>query len=281
MKAKGYCCLNGKMIPLEKAGVNLYDLGVLRGYGVFDVARTYSQKPFLLKEHLDRLENSASALNLKVPLSQKKLSALVSRLIRKNKFNNGREAIIRTIITGGETDDGFSLNGKPPTMFILIEEFKNLPRFFYEKGAKLITANYQREMPRVKTINYINAIRLQELRKKSGALEILYTFGGKALEAATSNFFVFKKDRLITPKDNVLLGIIRNLVLKLAKRDFKTEERVLSLREVARADEAFITATNKDIVPVVKIGNLTVGNGKVGARTRHLMKKLSDYVQKR
>jgi len=270
-----YCYLNGKIIPLNKAGISLNDLGILRGYGVFDFLRTYNGRPFFLKEHLRRLKSSAKILNLKLPGAFKELAALVNELLLKNKF---KESTVRIVLTGGRTNDGITY--RKPTLFILVEKLRKLPPSVYQKGVKLITYEYQREIPKAKMLNYITAASLQNLRRRKKAFEILYTSKGQILEATTSNFFIFKNNTLITPKDKILLGITRDVVIKLAQSKFKVEERDIPLRELSRAAEAFITATSKEIVPVVKIDSKLIGNGKVGQNTKYLMNLFQDYTKK-
>lgn len=270
-----YCYLNGKIIPVNKGGVSLNDMGILRGYGVFDFLRTYNGKPFFLKEHLRRLKNSAKILNLKLPGTLEELAALVNGLLLKNKF---KESTIRIVLTGGKTDDGITCS--KPTLFILINKLQKLPLSVYQKGVKLITYEYQREIPKAKTLNYITAASLQNLRRRKKAFEILYTSKGQVLEATTSNFFIFKNNTLVTPKNKILIGITRNIVVKLAQSKFKVEERDIPLRELSQAAEAFITATSKGIVPVVKIDSKLIGNGKVGKNTKCLMDLFHQYTKK-
>lgn len=270
-----YCYLNGKIIPVNKGGVNLNDMGILRGYGVFDFLRTYNGRPFFLKKHLGRLKGSAKMLNLKLPVSLTELAAAINKLLLKNKF---KESTIRIVLTGGKTSDGITC--RKPTLFILVEKLQKLPFSVYQKGVKLITHKYQREIPEAKTLNYITAASLQSLRKSKKAFEILYTSGGLVLEATTSNFFIFRNNTLITPKNKILTGITRDVVIKLAQSKFKVEERDISFQGLSRATEALITATSKEIVPVVKIDSKLIGNGKVGKNTKYLMDLFHQYTKK-
>ena len=273
-----YCYLNGKIIPEEKANINLKDIVFFRAYGIFDFLRTYNKKPFLLKKHLDRFQKSAQFLNLKIPVSQREIVEIIKKLILRNKF---RESAIRMILTGGKVKDflGADYNKDSPTFFIICDELKELKKEFYENGINLVTYEYQKEFPRVKSLNYIVAINLyQSLCRKKNAFDILYCHNGFVLEATTSNFFIFERDKLLTPKENILLGITRNLVLKLAKRKFKIEERNIPLIELKKATESFITSTTKGILPVVKIDNKSIGDGKVGKNTKYLMKLFYQYT---
>ena len=121
---------------------------------------------------------------------------------------------------------------------------------------------------------------MQNLCKRKKAFDILYTQNGFLLETTTSNFFIFKKDKLLTPKKNILIGLTRNFVIKLAKNKFKVEERDIDLKELERAEETFIASTTKEILPVVKIDNKIIGNGRVGKKTKYLMDLVHQYTQK-
>ncbi|MEI6288598.1 MAG: aminotransferase class IV [bacterium] len=283
-----YCYLNGKILPTTQAKISINDIGVLRGYGVFDILRTYNGRPFMIKDHLDRLGRSASLLNLRVPLSQTKLKEIIHKLLLKNKL---KEARIRIVLTGGVSQNGFNYNPKTPTLFILIEKLEDLPRSLYENGAKLTTLEYQRDLPSAKIINYQMGIKSNHLKAKNNALEILYTKKGKVLEGVGSNIFIFKKNTLITPKDNILLGTTRNFVIKLATanhpspllgkdgKPFKVEEREVSVKELLGADECFITSITKDILPIVQIDDKKISHGKVGENTKKLMTAFAVYAK--
>ena len=291
--AKKYCYLNGRIVSLGKAGIHPTDIGFLRGYGVFEFLRTYNGKPFLYKEHIERLKNSAKALNLKLNISEEELKKIINKLLLKNKFN---ESTIRIVLTGGKIIGGMEFNSS--TLLILVDELKNLPANVFKNGIKLISFEHKRIMPEAKTLNYIPAVKLfSGEMKKQKAFEVLYMYNNRVLECSTSNFFIFsakggsasggKNTTLITPKKNVLIGTTRDLVVKLAKKEFKVEERDIKISELKTADEAFITATNKEIIPVVKIGAQKIGDakpaterGNVGKNTKILMKLFRDYTEK-
>lgn len=289
---KKYCYFNGKIILAEKIKVSPYDLGILRGYGVFDLARTCNGKPFLLKEHFVRLKNSAKELGLKLNLKESNYKKIVEKLLELNDFHKNRsvssagsrndlnQANIRTVLTGGISENAFSYNPGKETFYVLIEKFKPLPEMVYKKGAGAITLDYQRVFPRAKVTNYAAAIKNQKEKEKRNALEIIYTRNGNALEASTSNFFIFKNGALITPKDNILLGITRNLTVKLAKKEkFKVEEREVKTDEIYSAEELFLTATNKGIAPITKVDGKKIGNGRVGKNTKVLTEALERFME--
>ncbi len=275
MKPYGY--INGKIIPGNKMFVSSYDIGILRGYGIYEGITTHNNKPFYLKAHLKRFRDSAKKLGIKIPLSDTEISEIINQLIRKNKF---KRTNLRMILTGGETLNGIEFEQNKPTFYILAEEWKPVPPETYTRGAKIITENHKRFIPEIKTTNYINAVRLQEKRKKSKAIEILLISDGEVLECSTSNIFMFKNKKLITAQKEVLPGITKKAVLDVAKRNFKIEERKINLEEILKADEIFITSSYKDIVPIVKIDKEIIGSGKVGENTKKVMSLFYDLTKK-
>jgi len=266
--------LNGQIIPQQNAGLPLNDIGVLRGFGVNDVLRTYNRKPFMLGHHLDRLAASAKHLHLKVPYSKEVLTQAIYDLIESNTTG---EASIKVVVTGGPTHDGLNFDPETPTCFILIEELPVMPEHYYTDGICLISDNHQRLVPEAKTLNYLNAIKNIPRKLDAGAYEILYHHNGALREAATSNIFLFHGDTLVTPDAHILKGMTRRVVLDLAKDHFTIQERPVRLVELFAASEVFLTATNKGVLPVVALDGRPVGGGKVGTRSQKLGKLLHEH----
>ncbi|MEK7520119.1 MAG: aminotransferase class IV [Patescibacteria group bacterium] len=271
-----YCYLNGKIIPEKNAKVSVTDIGVLRGYGAFDVIRTYRGTPFLFNEHFARTEKAARALGVRMPIAKEKLLRVMLTLVKKNGFS---EAAIRVVLTGGPAIGGIRFHKHTPTLYILATKLELPPPHAYTHGVTLMTHEYRREHPEVKTLNYFDAVSLQKKLRARGAFEILYVWEGDVLEASTSNFFIFRGDTLVTPKDGVLKGVTRNKVIARARRYFQVRERDVPMKEVWEADEAFITATNKDVVPVTRIDGTKIGNGNVGPRTRRIMALFRAFME--
>ncbi|MBT3412988.1 MAG: amino acid aminotransferase [Candidatus Jacksonbacteria bacterium] len=262
-----YCYLNGAIIPFKNASLPLNDLGVLRGYGIFDYIRARNGKFCFIDRHIDRFFGSAKKMGLQVPITKEKLFNTLTELIQKNKDPN---AHARIVLTGGESSNGISKDGEE-NMYILFHEDDPFPGEVYTEGVKLMTIPYQRDLVDIKTLNYAPAVKNQAQQKKEEAFEILYTPDGCITEASRANFFLWNGDVLVTPKEGILHGITRDVVLELAQKDYKIEEREVKIGELESATEAFITATGKDIVPVVKVDNMVVGDGKVGRNTQKLM----------
>ncbi len=270
-----YCFHNGKIIPSSEAKVHISDLGLVRSYAVFDFFRTYGGKPFRMPDYLARFRNSAANLRLPFEYSDEELSNIINELLVKSGL---KEAGIKMILTGGESEDSMTI--EKPNFFIQVMPLTELSDDHYTDGVKLITYAYQREIPVVKSTHYLNAIKLQPLKEKNAAYDILYYFDNKVLEVPRNNFFLIKGDTLVTPKDDVLLGITRKVVLELACDHFKVEERVVDLNELQEADEAFVTGTTRRIVPVVQIDDYLIGDGRVGEGTEKLIELFQDYINR-
>jgi branched-subunit amino acid aminotransferase/4-amino-4-deoxychorismate lyase len=262
---------------MEEAKVSVLDIGLLRGYGLYEGIAAFRGKPFHFADHWNRLLSGAHILNLNVPVTEETAERAIAEIIEKSGY--GERANVRIILTGGETIAGIEYNFENPTFYIVAEKWESLPREVYEKGGKLVTYRHMRELPEYKTINYIRAVNLQNWRKNERAVEILYTYDGEVLECATSNMFIVKNNTLITPDEDILKGITRKVVLEIAKNlGLGIEERVVEESELKTADEIFITSSFKDIVPIVRIDDLEVANGEVGTVTKSLMTEFAKVI---
>lgn len=265
--------LNGKFVADTDAKVSINDLGFLRGFGVFDLAAIYNGQVFLEDEHLARLENSARLLGLNLPKTISNIKDISRQLIIKNKTKNG---LIRWILSGGVSAHFV----EQETFAILIEKDPNYPQEYFSKGIKVITTNLKRELPAVKSLNYQIAYSHYPKMDKVGAFEMIYTPDDKVLEATTSNLFIIKNNKVYTPKKDMLLGITRQKVIELCKKNkIDIEECDIFKDDLLNADEVFITATTKKVMPVVKIENNKVGSGKVGPITKKLIELFDNYIE--
>jgi branched-chain amino acid aminotransferase len=265
-----YCYLNGKIVPIQEAKIPITDIGLLRGYAIFDSIAAMNGSIIFFDEHYERFVRSARIMHLKIPVSKHKTEAMIYKLLRKNHFSSSR---IKLVLTGGKLLGGLDYDVRSANLFILVQKGSIPKEKDYLQGVKLITYEHQREISAAKSNDYITAVNIQSLRRRAGAAEILYIFEGKVLEATTSNFFIVKGERLITAKNDVLKGIVRGKIVQCAKKFMDVEERIVKASELRTADEAFITSTFKKVLPVVRINNLVIGNGRVGQKTKLLMEQ--------
>ena len=265
--SNNYSIINGEFIPKNEARISISDLAIQRGYGIFDYFRTVNFNPLFLEDHLDRFYYSASEMHLEVEQNREQLKELIYHLIEKN---NLPDSGIKLTLTGGYSDDGYSMGN--PNLIITQSIFKYDPGNF-EKGLCLMTYNHQRQLPQVKTIDYLQAVRLQPLLKEKNAEDILYHKDGEITECPRANFFVVTQDdEIITADENVLKGITRKKVLELEGFAFK--EKNINLRDIPAIKEAFISSTTKNILPVLKIDGKKIGNGIPGEITTAIYNKI-------
>ena len=269
--------INGQYVKEEEAKISILDLCVLRGFGVFDYLRTYAGRPFHLKDHLQRLQYSTEHIGLKLPHSLDEIENIVHTVL---KNNNLTEASLKMLITGGISQDQLT----PPScgnLILFAYPFTPCPREFQTNGIKVITTRLNRSIPTSKTTQYIPAILALQQGKAQNAQEALYlNTQEEILEATTSNFFAFKEDTLYTCTSNeVLLGITQEVVRQLASPHFPIITRALHYSDIATMQEAFITSSNKEVVPVTQIDSMKIGNGLVGPKTKKIMALFQAYTQ--
>lgn len=274
------CYVNGQFVKLSAATISAQDLGLLRGIGVFDFLRTYRLVPFELAAHVRRLANSARLVGIHLPLSQKKFGAICLDLCQRNAAL--REVTLRLIVTAGSTSDGFWPDG-PATVVILVSPHHAYPASLYRLGCGVTTTLLSRELPEAKTTNYVAARAALVEAKKAGAVEALYVnAAGDVLEGTTSNIFAIRQGRLITPREGILSGITREIVLQVARKKSGLEvcEEPLALTLLRGAEEAFLTSSNREVMPVTRVDRQRIGAGKVGPHTRRIMALFRAYTQR-
>lgn len=269
--------MDGEFLPEENAKIPVNDLAVLRGYGIFDFFRTYGGKPFHLKDHLKRLEHSARSIELKLPLSIEKIHDIVMETLKKNHH---KDSNVRIVVTGGQTEDFITPCGKP-RLLVMVTEVCTYPEKWYRDGVKIITVPLERQIPAAKSLNYLSAILALKDAYEKNAVEAVYTDrDGNLREGTTSNFFLFNQGKMITPgTKDILPGITRQVVLELAKHEFEVQIREIHIDELSQAQGAFLSSSNKQILPVVQVDDLIIGDGKPCPQTRLIMKRFEDYTR--
>jgi D-alanine transaminase/branched-chain amino acid aminotransferase len=246
--------VNNTFLPAEAAALSVNDLSIQRGYGIFDFFKTIRGTPIFLDDHLDRFYRSADRMRLPVGKTRGELRAIIAELQRLNDF---QDSGIRITLTGGVSTDSISL-GRPN--LVVTQHPMAPPGKECVPPVRLISYPHQRQLPDVKTIDYLMAIHLQPHILERGAFDVLYHNNGIITECPRCNFFlVTADDVLVTPARNMLKGITRMKVLAFAYANSKVEERDVLLSEIPAAKEAFITSTSRHIIPVSQIDDIPVG----------------------
>ena len=266
---------DGKFLKADKVTLSISDLALIRGYGVHEFIRAYDNVPFHLDMHLDRLEKSAKKLFIDLPHSLDEIKTIISELINLSSFN---EIAIKLLLTGGESHDFFSPAGKPSFIAIAFPLPPNRIEH-YRKGIKLLTKQHMRSYPEAKGTNYLSAIMGSLEAKKMSAHGVLFIDpAGNVLECGRENFFAVRKNTLITSKDGILKGITREIVLKISKQLCGLEERAVHKNEIPTFDGAFVTSTQKEIMPVGGIDNIKFIKGAAHPLIQKLISEFSAYV---
>jgi branched-chain amino acid aminotransferase len=265
-----YAIINSEIVPYEKAFIHASDLAIHRGYGIFDFLKVASGHPYFLNDYMDRFYHSASVMRLTIPLERNALTDLVFKLIKLNAMESSG---VKMILTGGYSPDGYQPDR--PNLIITQHELVLPPAELIRKGVYVITHEYVRDIPTVKTINYTMGIWLIDKIKAAGAYDVLYCKDRMISEFPRSNFFIVRKDGVVvTPAENVLAGVTRKNILKAASRHFEAIEGDVTLEDVSEAREAFITSTTKRVLPVVKVDSQVIGNGIPGPVSATLLAEL-------
>lgn len=256
-----YSFLNTDYLPAGTAALRVPDLSIQRGYGLFDFFKTINHKPIFIDDHLSRFFHSAKRLRLPVGKTREELKAIVAGLQQRNDM---ADSGIRLTLTGGYSSDGYSL--ATPNLIITQQPLMIDLKTDCPPPIRLITYAHQRQLPDIKTIDYLMAIWLQPLLVERNANDVLYHHDGVVTECPRSNFFVVTADdTLVTPARNMLKGITRMKILALARemcssnRVLRVEERDIHVTELPAAKEAFITSTGRHIVPVSHIDDQPIG----------------------
>ncbi len=276
---------NGKYVPKQEARTSIYDHGFLYGDGVFEGIRAYNGKVFRLDEHLDRLYDSAKAIDLKIPLSKEEFKEAILETLRKNSLT---DAYIRPVVTRGDGDLGLDPRKCPkPNVFIITQEWGAMYGDLYEKGLTVVSVGVRRNPPdtlppNIKSMNYLNNILAKiEANVKGGDEAVVFDVHGNISEGSGDNIFIIKNGTIYTPPTlNNLKGITRAAAIELAdKEGFCVRETNLSLFDLYTADEIFVTGTAAEIAPVTKADGRIIGDGKPGRITKHLMAKFSELTK--
>ena len=265
------CYIDGKFVKPEEANLPLSDLIIQRGVGVFEAFASFNGKSLMLTPHMNRFIASAKSSGIENIPDVEHMKAVVREGIAKV----GRDVRIRTFLSGGDYFDEEKGCFPEPRFFVIFDEAGILSDEGRARGVVLEPVTFGRDNPEVKSVNYRATYKMPR-----GAYDILYCPSGEITECGHSNFFLISGNKIITaPLSRVLKGTTRDAVIELAKQEgYTVEERCPLWSELTGASEAFITGSMKLIVGVVKIGGITIGDGKPGEVTRRLYALYKQYM---
>ena len=277
--------LNGKLLPISQAWLSPFDHGFLYGYGLFETMRAYSGRVFRLTQHLARLQHSADFMALTDKLAHYDLARAVSDTIQANTLSDAR--IRLTVSAGpGEIVPDPDHCGEP-TVFVVARPYTPLSHHVYERGFKACLSSLRRDslspLSRIKSCNYLLSVLARREAKLVKADEALLLNGeGELTEGSVSNLFVISDGIVLTPplESGILPGISREAVLEIAPSlGIKVLEKILVPDDMCWADEAFLTNSLLEIMPLTMVDDRPVGSGHPGPLTRKLMSAYKDMVR--
>ncbi|MFO0427768.1 MAG: branched-chain-amino-acid transaminase [Planctomyces sp.] len=270
----------GKLVPAEQATVSVFDHGLLYGDGIFEGIRVYGGKVFLLKEHIDRLYESALAIRLQIPISPPEMTQAVENTVRENGITDG---YVRLVVTRGAGSLGLDIRRTSnPQVIIIADTISLYPPELYTNGLRLITASTIRNhpgalSPRIKSLNYLNNIMAKIEGTDAGTVEaLMLNHNGEVSECTGDNIFIVKNGVLKTPPPDagILEGITRNAVIGLARKaGIEVRECVMVRHDIFTADECFLTGTAAEVIAVISLDGRQIGTGKPGPMTMDLLKR--------
>lgn len=262
MNPANFCYFNGDLVQFDKIHLHVSDLLFQRGYGVFDFFRARNGSLLWLEHYMDRLFNSLDLSGLEVNLDRKQFAAIIQDLQEKNGLENGA---FKVIVSGGYSDNLESVTGKA-NMVILNLDWKRPPEESFKKGVQLISDNFVRPNPEVKSLYYFNTLRLQKKLREYEAVDVLY-HTGRISEASRANLFFVKGGHVFTPTSDILKGITRKMVLSMFEEIHLKDVEASRLYDF---DEIFMTSTSRDVTPVVRIEGKKIGTGRPGPVTMEI-----------
>jgi branched-chain amino acid aminotransferase len=278
--------ISGKLYEKTEAKISVYDHGLLYGDGVFEGIRVYEGKVFRLREHVDRLFDSARAIKLEIPLSREQMAEAVTSTVQANAKRNG---YIRALVTRGAGYLGLDpRKTTDPQVVIIVDDISLYPAELYENGMEIATVSTIRNHPnalnpRIKSLNYLNNILAKIEAIQAGCLEaLMLNHKGEVAECTGDNIFVAKRGVLKTPPPDagILEGVTRNTVIELARAaNIPVQETTMTRHDVYTADECFLTGTAAEVIPVVKCDGRLIGAGKPGPLTKQLRERFHQLTR--
>ncbi len=274
--------VNGRISAQQDALIPVFDHGFLYGEGIYETLRTYDRGLFLFDRHLRRLRNSARLIDLVIPFANDDELLAHIRATTDAANLNGSDAYVRVMITRGVGELTYDLKATPkPSWVIIVKPLVPPAAEVYERGVKVVLVDVVRNHPQsvnpmIKSNNLMNsALAAQEAMKRGGFEAVMRNYRGELTECTQSNFFIVKNGAALTPplESGLLPGITREFIFELGRaNDIDVREQVLRDGDLFGADEAFLTSTTREIVPIVTVDDRAIGNGKPGPVTVKLLK---------
>jgi branched-chain amino acid aminotransferase len=284
--------VNGRVSDREHAVISVFDHGFLYGEGVYETLRTYNGQPFLFDRHMRRLRRSAEMLALTVPLSDAQIEERFRATVRAAGLGGApeRQAYIRILVTRGVGELTYDPAACPnPSIVVIVKPHVSPSRDAFEQGVRValvpIVRNHPGSVnPLIKSNNLLNnALAMQEAFRRGAFEGVMRNYRGELAECTQSNLFVVKDGAALTPPVDagLLAGITRGFLFEVgAEAGIPVREAVLGDEDLFGADEAFLTSTTREVLPIVQVDDRTIGPGAPGPVTRALLHHFRDHADK-
>jgi branched-chain amino acid aminotransferase len=274
--------VNGKITDQANAVVSVFDHGFLYGEGVYETLRTYSGQPFLFDRHMRRLRKSASMLSLSVPPANEEIDRRFRETMKAAGLGaQGREAYLRILVTRGVGELTYDPAAcGDPTIVIIAKPHVDPPVEAFERGVMVALVDIVRNHPGsvnplIKSNNLLNnALAMQEAFRRGAFEGVMRNYRGELAECTTANLFVVKDGEARTPPldAGLLAGITREYLFEVGRdTGIAVREHTLRDADLLGADEAFLTSTTRELVPIVRVDSHTIGDGRPGPVTKRLL----------
>src|SRR5579872_2643755 len=280
--------VNGRVSDQAHASISVFDHGFLYGEGVYETLRTYNGRPFLFDRHMRRLRKSAGMLALGVPLSDAEIDARFSETVRAAGLGDApnHQAYIRILVTRGIGELTYDLSACPqPSVVVIVKKHVDPAPEIFEKGVTVslvpVVRNHPGSVnPLIKSNNLLNnALAMQHALRHGGYEGVMRNYRGELAECTQSNLFVVKDGTALTPPldAGLLPGITREFLFEVGSElGIAVREAVMKDADLFGADEAFLTSTTREAVPIVKVDDRQIGSGKPGPVTLALLRRFRD-----
>jgi len=274
--------VNGVICDSKEATISVFDHGFLYGAGVYETLRTYNHKPFLFERHMTRLRSSGDMIDLALPLSNRECFERIRQTM--DAVEDLDEAYIRLLLTRGVGELSYDpAKCLTPSLVIIVKPHVNIQAGLLTNGVNVALTSIIRNHPasvnpRIKSNNLLNnALAMQEALKQDAYEGLMRNYKGDLVECSQSNFFLVQNTVALTPavSDGLLEGITRNFIFEVGEElGIPVRESVLRDADLTTADEAFLTSTTREVIPIIKVGPTTIGNGRPGPITKRLLEGL-------
>ena len=278
--------VNGRISPEAEAVISVFDHGFLYGEGIYETMRTYNNRPFLFDRHMRRLRNSARMIALELPFTDGELAMQITET--RDVADVQGEAYIRVLVTRGIGELTYDPHATPTaSIVIIVKPQVDPPPEAYERGVRVVIVDVVRNhpdtvSPLIKSNNLLNcALAGQQAIRRGGYEGIMRNYRGELTECTTANLFVVRDGTALTPplECGLLSGITREFLFEVGtEAGIAVREQVLRDEDLFRADEAFLTSTTRELLPIVNVDDRTIGGGSPGPITKRLLESFRKHA---